>query len=165
MQCPYCHRDNDRVIDSRATEGGAVVRRRRQCNSCKKRFTTYERAETETGLQVIKRDTKRVPYDREKIRQGIKMACYKRPVSAEQIDGLINRVEEAVFKRFEREVPSLAIGQEVCNQLRHLDKVAYIRFASIYHQFKDLGELMLEAQEVMEEPDPTPGQQDLFEPS
>ncbi len=163
MQCPYCHIDEDRVIDSRATEGGSVVRRRRQCSACGKRFTTYERAETETGLQVIKRDRKRVPYDREKVRQGVKMACYKRPVSAEQIDVLLNRVEEAIFRQYEREVPSRAIGQEVCAQLRHLDKVAYIRFASVYHQFRDLGELVHEAQEVLGDPDPPPGQQDLFD--
>ncbi|MCG3177894.1 MAG: Transcriptional repressor NrdR [Phycisphaerae bacterium] len=163
MQCPYCHVDDDRVIDSRSTDGGNVVRRRRQCNACRKRFTTYERAETETRLQVIKKDNKREPYDREKMRKGIQLACYKRPISVQQIDELINRVEESLFRRFEREVPAKAIGQEICRLLRQLDKVAYIRFASVYLQFKDIGELVNEAIEVQEEPDIPPGQQPLFD--
>ncbi len=163
MLCPFCHRDDDRVIDSRSTEGGEVVRRRRQCNACAKRFTTYERAETDTRLMVIKKDETRAPYDREKIRHGVQLACYKRPVSPAQVDELVNRVEEAIFSRFEREVPARSIGQEVIDQLRHLDKVAYIRFASVYHEFKDLGELVSEAQEVMSEPQDAPGQQPLFE--
>jgi transcriptional repressor NrdR len=162
MQCPFCHVDDDRVIDSRSAENGLVVRRRRQCNSCSKRFTTYERIEQESGLLVIKKDNKRAPYDREKIRRGVRLACYKRPVSVKQIDELINNIEESIFRRFEREVPSRVIGQEVCRQLRRIDKVAYIRFSSVYHEFKDLGELVTEVEEIMKDPDPTPGQQELF---
>lgn len=163
MLCPFCHRDNDRVIDSRSTEAGAVVRRRRQCNACRKRFTTYERAETETRLMVIKKDHTRQPFDRDKILQGVRLACYRRPVATEAIDELVNRVEEVVFKQYDREVPSKFVGQEVIRQLRKLDKVAYIRFASVYHEFKDLGELVSEAQEVMRESGEAPGQQPLFE--
>ncbi len=163
MLCPFCHRDDDKVIDSRSTEAGAVVRRRRQCIACGKRFTTYERAETETRMMVIKQDGTRDPYDREKIRKAVELACYKRPVSGEQKDKLVNQVEEAIFRESEREVPSRFIGQQVCSLLRHLDKVAYIRFASGYHQFRDLGELVSEAQEVLGEPEEVPGQQPLFE--
>lgn len=162
MRCPYCHRDDDRVIDSRSTEAGQVVRRRRQCNLCSKRFTTYERAETDSRLVVIKKDSTRVPYDREKVRHGVQLACYKRPVSSEQIDRLVNGVEEELFRNYEREVPSRAIGQLVVQHLRQLDKVAYIRFASVYHDFKDLGELVSEAQEVLGELHDAPGQQPLF---
>lgn len=163
MLCPFCHRDQDRVIDSRSTEAGGVVRRRRQCLACNKRFTTYERAETDTRLMVIKKDSTRAPFDREKIRHGVQQACYKRPVSSEDIDALVNRVEEEIFRGYDREVPSRAVGQLVCQQLRQLDKVAYIRFASVYHDFKDLGELVTEAQEVLSEAADAPGQQPLFE--
>lgn len=163
MLCPFCHRDDDRVIDSRSTEVGAVVRRRRQCNACSKRFTTYERAETETRLMVVKKDSSRAPFDREKIRRGVQFACYKRPVAAEDIEKLVNQVEEEIFRTCDREVASRTIGQLACNHLRQLDKVAYIRFASVYHDFKDLGELMSEAQEVLNETPDAPGQQPLFE--
>ena len=162
MLCPFCHRDDDRVIDSRTTESGGVVRRRRACNACAKRFTTYERAETDTRLMVVKKDSTRAPFDREKIRRGVQLACYKRAVASEQIDGLVNAVEEEIFRGFDREVPSQTIGQIVCNHLRQLDKVAYIRFASVYHDFKDLGELVSEAQEVLSDPADAPGQQPLF---
>ena len=163
MLCPFCHRDNDRVIDSRSTESAAVVRRRRQCNACKKRFTTYERAETETHLMVVKKDNTRQPFDRDKITQGVRLACYKRPVPTEAVEEVVNRVEETIFKNFDREVPSRFIGQEAIRHLRRLDKVAYIRFASVYHEFKDLGELVSEAQEAMRESPEIPGQQPLFE--
>ena len=163
MLCPFCHRDDDRVIDSRTTESGSVVRRRRVCNACNKRFTTYERAETDTRLMVVKKDKTRAPFDREKIRRGVQLACYKRPVGSEQIDGLVNQVEEEIFRGFDREVPSQTVGQIVCNHLRQLDKVAYIRFASVYHDFKDLGELVSEAQEVLSDAADAPGQQPLFE--
>jgi len=163
MLCPFCHRDDDRVIDSRSTEAGNVVRRRRQCNACNKRFTTYERAEADTRLMVIKKDSTRTPYDREKIRRGVQFACYKRAVASEEIDRLVNGVEEEIFRRFDREAPSQVIGQLVCQHLRQLDKVAYIRFASVYHDFKDLGELVSEAQEVLSDVGDAPGQQPLFE--
>ncbi len=162
MLCPFCHRDDDRVIDSRSTEAGAVVRRRRVCNACHKRFTTYERAETDTRLMVVKKDGTRTPYDREKIRRGVQLACYKRPVSSEQMDLLVNRVEEEIFRKYDREVPSRAIGELVVQHLRQLDKVAYIRFASVYHEFRDLGELVSQAQEVLSESPDLPGQQPLF---
>ncbi len=150
MRCPYCGVDDDRVIDSRASEGGRVVRRRRQCGDCSKRFTTYERIEEAVRLTVIKRDGTRVPFDRSRIVSGLQRACWKRPVSTEALEKLADQVEEQVFRQFDREVSSRFIGERVARKLRALDQVAYVRFASVYHQFKDVGQFIDQAREVLE---------------
>lgn len=136
MRCPFCNVDKDKVVDSRSSSDGAVVRRRRECLACGKRFTTYERVE-EAPLRIIKKDGSRAPFDREKIRYGIERACEKRPVKAEQIDAIVSDIEAEVTKRYEREVPTRAIGELVMERLKRLDKVAYVRFASVYREFKD----------------------------
>jgi transcriptional repressor NrdR len=136
MRCPFCNVDKDRVVDSRSSSDGAVVRRRRECLACGKRFTTYERVE-EAPLRIIKKDGSRAPFDREKIRYGIERACEKRPVKAEQIDSIVADIEAEVTKRYDREVPTRAIGELVMERLKRLDKVAYVRFASVYREFKD----------------------------
>jgi transcriptional repressor NrdR len=142
--CPYCNANDDKVIDSRATDGGAVIRRRRECVKCAKRFTTYERVEETARLTVVKRDGTRVAFSRENILRGVQAACGKRPISEESKVHLVDQVEEELYRRFEREVPSSVIGELVCQHLRDLDEVAYIRFASEYHRFKDVGELVQE---------------------
>jgi transcriptional repressor NrdR len=136
MRCPYCKTDNDRVIDSRSAADGSVIRRRRECLGCEKRFTTYEQAE-EDPLRVVKKDGSRVTYDRSKIIAGLRRACEKRPVSTEALDALALDVEEAINRNFDREVPSRFIGEEVMRRLAVIDPVAYVRFASVYREFKD----------------------------
>ncbi|MHC4624126.1 MAG: transcriptional regulator NrdR [Planctomycetota bacterium] len=153
MRCPFCKEDRDKVIDSRSSDAGRVIRRRRQCSLCKKRFTTYERIGDTFKLYVVKKDASRVPYDREKIIAGLQKACYKRPVSAEQIQQTADRVEEDVFRSSDKEVSSAFIGESVMNHLRMVDKVAYIRFASVYRQFEDAGELIEEVTQVIRESD------------
>lgn len=150
MLCPFCHQDHDKVIDSRSAEAGRVIRRRRQCLACGKRFTTYEHIETNPRLWVIKRDGTRVPYDRQKILQGLQKACYKRPVSAQAINELIEQVEEEVFKKNEREIEAIQIGKAIAERLKKIDQVAYVRFASVYKQFRDLDDLMAEVKEMIE---------------
>jgi transcriptional repressor NrdR len=167
MRCPYCGVDADRVIDSRASEGGRVVRRRRQCGQCNKRFTTYERVDQAVRLAVIKRDGTRVPFDRNKIVAGLQRACWKRPVSTDTLEQLGDQIEEEVFQQFDREVESEFIGELVAGKLRELDQIAYVRFASVYRQFKDVGQFIDEARDVMQstppEKDPDPQQPSLFE--
>lgn len=136
MRCPFCKVDNDRVVDSRSSAEGAVVRRRRECLACGKRFTTYERVE-EAPLRVVKKDGTRVAFDREKVLAGVRKACEKRPVSAEQMEELVSSVEDDINKNYEREVPTRAIGEMVMERLKTLDSVAYVRFASVYREFKD----------------------------
>jgi len=138
-----------------------VIRRRRECLLCSKRFTTYERIGESFKLFVIKKDETRVPYDREKVIAGLQKACYKRPVSAEEIQQVADQVEEAIFKRFDKEVTSSFLGESVMACLRKLDKVAYIRFASVYREFRDAGELMDEISQVIMEGEPE-GQATLF---
>jgi len=163
MRCPFCKSNDDKVIDSRSSEGGTVIRRRRACQTCKRRFTTYERIEETVRLAVIKRDGTRVAYDREKVVAGLQRACWKRPVSLEQMNQIAEAVEEQIFRQFDREVPSRFIGEEVAKRLRRLDSIAYVRYASVYRQFQDVGEFIEEAQEVMERAlQETPGQQELF---
>jgi len=163
MRCPYCKADNDKVVDSRSSEGGAAIRRRRLCLSCGRRFTTYERVDEAVKLSVIKKDGTRVAYDRNKLLAGLQRACWKRPVSHEQLMRIVEAVEEEIFRNFDREVPSRFIGQEAAKRLRQVDKVAYVRFASVYREFQDVGEFIEEAQEVMElSLQETPGQQELF---
>jgi transcriptional repressor NrdR len=146
MRCPFCRIDNDRVVDSRSGEDGITIRRRRECNECKRRFTTYERVE-DTPLRVIKKDGRRVPYERDNIRRGIEKACEKLNVSAGQIDSMIDAIESDAFEKYDREVPSMALGELVMRELRKLNQVAYVRFASVYKEFKDVSEFM----EVLEE--------------
>jgi transcriptional repressor NrdR len=165
MRCPYCREINqDKVIDSRLSENGEVIRRRRACISCKKRFTTKERVEQDVRLMVTKRDNTRVPYDRNKILVGIQHATYKRPISDEQINEAVDQAEDILFKQYDREVSSQAIGQIVCDVLRNLDQIAYVRFASVYRQFQDLPQLIDEAKEVISrQAIDAPGQQQLFD--
>ena len=154
MRCPFCKEDNDRVIDSRSSDGGRVIRRRRLCLICKKRFTTYEKIGESFKLYVVKKDNSRVPYERDKIVSGLQKACYKRPVSAEQIQRIANKAEENIFRNFDKEVSSAFIGESVMKQLRKVDKVAYIRFASVYRDFRDAGELIKEVSKAITEAEP-----------
>lgn len=137
MMCPFCHEAESKVIDSRSSEDGAVIRRRRECTACRKRFTTYERIE-ERPLSVIKKGGEREQFDRNKIINGITRACEKRPVSPETIENLVNSIEADLRDMNDREVSSRAIGEMVMDRLRELDEVAYVRFASVYRQFTDL---------------------------
>jgi len=162
VRCPFCKEDRDRVVDSRSSDAGRVIRRRRQCLVCKKRFTTYEKIGESFKLYVIKKDNSRVPYDRDKIIAGLQKACYKRSVSAEQTQQIADKVEEDVFSNFDKEVSSAFIGESVMKHLRSIDKVAYIRFASVYRQFQDAGELIDEVTQVIQEPEYS-GQPKLFE--
>lgn len=145
MLCPYCKIDNDKVVDSRSSDGGQVIRRRRFCLNCSKRFTTYEKVSEEIGLSVIKKDDTRVPYDRQKIISGLEKACYKRPISAAQIRSLADKVEEEIFHHSDKEVSSRYIGESIMDQLRLVDKVAYIRFASVYREFNAAEDFIDEA--------------------
>lgn len=164
MRCPFCNADDDKVIDSRATDGGRCTRRRRQCLVCGRRYTTYERVEERVKLSVIKRDLSRVPYDRNKIREAIRQSAYKRPISSERIDQVVDEVEEDLVTHYEKEVSSQTIGEKVAAALRRVDKVAYVRFASVYRSFADVGEFIDEAQELIAEAAADiPGQQNLFE--
>ncbi len=162
MRCPFCKEDSDRVVDSRSSDAGRVIRRRRQCLICKRRFTTYEKVGESFKLYVVKKDNSRVPYDRDKIIAGVQKACYKRAISAEQIQQIADKVEESIFQKFDKEVSSAFIGESVMKQLRKVDKVAYIRFASIYRDFEDAGELIEEVSHAIAEVEPI-GQPTLFD--
>ncbi|MCR4868110.1 transcriptional repressor NrdR [Lachnospiraceae bacterium C10] len=148
MKCPYCGSDNTRVIDSRPADDNASIRRRRLCDDCNKRFTTYEKVET-IPLIVIKKDMGREQYDRTKIEKGVLSACHKRPVSAMEITRLVDEVETEIFSREEREIPSIEIGAIVMERLRDTDPVAYVRFASVYREFKDVNTFMNELKKMM----------------
>jgi transcriptional repressor NrdR len=161
VRCPFCKEDSDKVIDSRSSEGGRVIRRRRQCLKCDRRFTTYEKIGESFKLNIVKRDNTRVPYDREKIIAGLQKACYKRPVSAEQIQAVADRVEEDIFKYSDKEVSSIFVGESVMRHLCGVDKVAYIRFASVYRKFNDAGELIDEVSQTIKEQNST-DQPELF---
>jgi len=160
--CPYCNANDDKVIDSRSSEGGRVIRRRRQCIKCKKRFTTYERVEQTARLMVIKRDGTHVPFSRESVLRGIQVACGKRNVAEEVKERIVDEVEEELHKDFEREVPSAEIGKRVMVRLRNVDEVAYIRFASEYLKLNNAGELMEELRELSARPRDVKDQQALF---
>ncbi|MFN8626342.1 MAG: transcriptional regulator NrdR [Candidatus Binatia bacterium] len=150
MKCPFCHDLENRVIDSRLGKDGDVIRRRRECGHCKRRFTTYERIE-EMLPMVVKKDGRREVFDRQKIVSGLKKACEKRPVSIGAIEETADRIEQALQERGDKEVPSSGIGEAVMRELHTLDKVAYVRFASVYRSFKDVGEFMRELEELIEE--------------
>lgn len=162
MRCPFCKENSDKVIDSRSSDAGRVIRRRRQCQVCKRRFTTYEKVGSSFKLYVIKKDNSRVPYDREKVIAGLQKACYKRAVSAEQIQEIADKVEEEIFQRYDKEVTSAFIGESVIKHLRDVDNVAYIRFASVYRDFKDADELIDEVRQAIAESELS-GQPKLFE--
>lgn len=148
MKCPYCAFKEDKVVDSRATGEDSAVRRRRECLKCGKRFTTYEYIE-EISLMVIKKDGRREAFDRKKILAGIIRACEKRPVSMEKMEEIILQVERAIQKKSDREVSSCRIGELVMEKLKTLDDVAYVRFASVYRQFKDVGQFMVELKDIL----------------
>lgn len=148
MRCPYCNQDNTRVVDSRPVEDTNSIRRRRMCDICGRRFTTYEKVET-IPLTVIKKDESRVLYDRAKIQGGIVRACYKRPISVEQIEEVVDAVEAEVFNMEEREIPSTRIGEIVMEHMKGLDPVAYVRFASVYREFKDVETFMDELKKFL----------------
>ena len=153
MKCPFCSHENTRVIDSRPAEDNNSIRRRRVCDECGKRFTTYEMIET-IPLIIIKKDNNREAYDRAKIEAGVLRACHKRPVSAQQITTLVDEVENEIFNREEREIPSGTIGELVMNKLKDLDAVAYVRFASVYREFKDVNTFMDELKSVLNDKNP-----------
>jgi transcriptional repressor NrdR len=136
MKCPFCHEDNDRVLDTRPSDAGDAIRRRRECLGCKRRFTTYERIEI-TTVKIIKKDGVREQFDRQKIKRGLETACWKRSISDAQLESIISEVENELEMKFEAEAPSRQVGEMVMHRLRNLDPVAYVRFASVYREFKD----------------------------
>lgn len=148
MKCPFCSHENTRVIDSRPAEDNNSIRRRRVCDVCGKRFTTYEKVET-IPLIIIKKDDNREAYDRSKIEAGVLRACHKRPISASQITQLVDDVETEIFNMEEKEIPSRVIGELVMNKLKNLEAVAYVRFASVYREFKDINTFMEELKDVL----------------
>jgi transcriptional repressor NrdR len=143
MRCPFCLRDNDRVVDTRAYGDGFTIRRRRECCECSRRFTTYERLDQD-ALQVVKNNGNREPFSVEKIRTGIARACTKRPISNEDIERVVAGIQSEVYEHFETEVPSRLIGEVVMKHLQSFDQVAYVRFASVYRQFKDAQDFVSE---------------------
>ncbi len=149
MKCPYCRNDKDRVVDSRSAEDSAVIRRRRECLECGRRYTTYERVE-DIPLRVIKKDGTRVPFDRSKILMGLHKACEKRPVPAETLENIVRSIENDIHESGEKEISSKAIGELVMKKLRDLDQVAYVRFASVYREFKDPGQFLEELRPLLE---------------
>ena len=149
MKCPYCNQENTRVVDSRPVDDNSAIRRRRMCDECGKRFTTYEKVET-IPLIVIKKDQNREQYDRSKIEAGVLRACHKRPVSAEQIHGLVDAVETQIFDMEVREISSATIGEIVMDKLKDLEAVAYVRFASVYREFKDVNTFMDELKKILQ---------------
>ncbi|MFW5830062.1 MAG: transcriptional regulator NrdR [Planctomycetota bacterium] len=151
MRCPFCRADDDRVIDTRLTDDGTAIRRRRECNNCHQRFTTYERVEAEEHLRVIKRDGAIQLFDRRKLLKGILIACEKRPVPSEALEGLVNQLHHALLAEGRREVSSEEIGERVMRSLRDLDDIAYVRFASVYRKFKDVDDFMNELRRIIGE--------------
>jgi len=149
MKCPFCYKDNTRVIDSRPADENNSIRRRRQCDECQRRFTTYEKVET-IPLVVIKKDNNREPYDRSKIEAGVFRSCHKRPISIDQISALVDEVETLIFNREDKEIPSHVIGEILMDKLKDLDPVAYVRFASVYREFKDVNTFMDELKKILD---------------
>jgi transcriptional repressor NrdR len=150
VKCPVCQCDNDRVIDTRASQDGSVIRRRRQCLACTRRYTTYERIER-TSVTVIKKDGVREPFDHSKIKRGLEKACWKRPISDTQLEGIIAAVENELEANFESEVESRQVGELVMKHLRRLDQVAFVRFASVYRQFEDVHDFVSELKPMLDE--------------
>ncbi|MFP6575139.1 MAG: transcriptional regulator NrdR [Pirellulaceae bacterium] len=148
MRCPFCQTDNDRVLDSRSSEEGYAIRRRRECMQCKRRYTTYERLE-ELAIKVVKKDGIREPFSREKIRLGLARACWKRPLSDDQIDTVVAEIESDVYANFETEIETQQLGEMVMEHLGRLDQVAYVRFASVYREFKDVHDFVEELEPIL----------------
>lgn len=148
MKCPFCNQDNTRVVDSRPADDNSSIRRRRECDECQKRFTTYEKIET-IPLVVIKKDRTRQEFDRTKIEAGVMRACYKRPIPIQRINQLIDEVETTIINREEKEIDSNVIGEIVMDKLKSLDPVAYVRFASVYREFKDVNTFMDELKKLI----------------
>jgi transcriptional repressor NrdR len=153
MQCPYCRSDNDRVIDSRASDDGFAIRRRRECATCHRRYTTYERVE-EPAIKVVKKDGIREPFSREKIKTGLQKACWKRPISDDQIESILATIENEIYTNFDTEVASRQLGDMVMEQLRDIDQVAFVRFASVYREFKDVNDFVHELGPMLAESRP-----------
>ncbi|MCI0672973.1 MAG: transcriptional regulator NrdR [Myxococcaceae bacterium] len=149
MRCPFCQDAENKVIDSRESHEGAVIRRRRECLVCKRRFTTYERVEELTPF-IVKKDGRREAFDREKLLSGLKKACEKRPVSVEQLEQVVETIEQGLSEVGEKEVPSARLGEDVMHRLKALDEVAYVRFASVYRSFRDISEFMAELKELID---------------
>ena len=147
MRCPYCSHEEDRVVDSRSCRDGMAIRRRRECINCSKRFTTYEYIEN-VPLSIIKTDGRREPFDRGKLLEKVQLACYKTTVSAEQIERIVDRVETALGNLNEKEIPAKQIGEQVMQHLRGINEVAYVRFASVYRQFKDKSDFVRELEQL-----------------
>jgi len=156
MRCPHCGHKQDKVVDSRATQEESAIRRRRECLKCGKRFTTYEYVE-EVSLLVIKKDGRREPFDRKKMLSGVIRACEKRPISMEKMEDIVMQVERSIQKKSDREIPSSRIGEMVMEKLKEIDDVAYVRFASVYRQFKDVGQFMLELKDILSKEKGTQG--------
>lgn len=155
MKCPFCGAFDNKVIDSRVSAGGEVTRRRRECEGCARRYTTYERVEEVLPL-VVKKDDRREPFDRMKVLAGLRRACEKRPVSAELLERMVDRIERELADRGDKEIPSATIGEKVMAGLKELDQVAYVRFASVYRSFKDIREFMTELSVLLDRPSPAP---------
>jgi len=154
MKCPYCENPEDRVIDSRTSKEGNAIRRRRECLECGKRFTSYERIEDLVPM-VVKKDGRREPFDMNKLRDGLFIACKKRPIETERLDQIVDNIEKKLLGLGVKEIPSTWIGEEMMSSLKELDKVAYVRFASVYHQFKDITDLMDEVKTLFENKEKT----------
>ncbi len=153
MRCPACGHEDDKVIDSRSVRDGHAVRRRRECSSCRQRYTTYEVVE-QAAVLVVKKDGRREPYSRDRVLAGLIKACEKRPISRQQLEDLVEEVERGVFADSRTEVPSRDIGEAVMNRLQLLDEVAYVRFASVYRSFRDLNQFMDELKSILQEKRP-----------
>jgi len=149
MKCPFCSHLEDKVVDSREGKDGQVIRRRRECLGCERRFTSYERID-EIALMVVKKDERREPYDRNKVLGGLRRACEKRPVSPQALEAIADRIEQMLQDTTEREIPTRVIGETVMEALRDLDTVAYVRFASVYRQFQDVDQFMRELKGILE---------------
>ncbi len=149
MKCPYCNVDNDKVIDSRTGENGYVIRRRRECQQCLKRFTTYEKV-AEVEIRVVKRDKSREPFNPEKIRLGLERALWKRPVPTEAVERVLREILQEIYEESDTEIESSEIGEKLMRKLAEIDHVAYIRFASVYRQFRDIHDLVEEVQPLLQ---------------
>jgi len=153
MKCPFCHEDSNRIVETVVSEGGFAIRRHRECVACRRQYTTFERSEERT-IKVIKKDGSRVPFERQKIRQGLEKACWKRPISDEQIEAIVSAIENEVHSRFAAEVESSHLGELVMQHLRKLDQVAFVRFASVYRQFQDVQDFVDELEPMLAETKP-----------
>jgi len=153
MKCPFCHEDSNRIVETVVNEGGFAIRRHRECMACRRQYTTFERSEERT-IKVIKKDGSRVPFERQKIRQGLEKACWKRPIGDEQIEAIVAAIENEVHSRFAAEVESSHLGELVMQHLRKLDQVAFVRFASVYRQFQDVQDFVDELEPMLAETKP-----------